>query len=453
MTGKLVKMSAILAALAATFLVASAAADSKVRIVRLSDVQGSVQIDRGTGQGYEKAFLNLPLVEGSRLKTGRDGRAEVEFEDGSALRISQDSELAFPRLALSDDGGKRTSVKLISGLMYVHSSGSKKDRLDIEFGHESMTVAEAAHFRVGLDETEATLAVFKGKLNGSGPSGPFEVSEKHAATFDLASNDSFVLAKNIDQDPNDAWDKKQTEYHDRYARNSAYDMSSPYGYGLSDLNYYGNFAMIPGYGWGWQPFLVDAGWSPFMNGAWMWYPGVGYMWVSGYPWGWMPYYYGNWAYAPGFGWFWQPGYWNSFVPFPSVVNPPVRTALPKPPVRGTGTVMVGRGLMANSANPPSRLTLNPGSAGFGVPRGSVHDFARVAKEVGTSPRPVVVRSETSSSIANQGSWGTGVSTRSSGGASVGGHSTMGGSTVGGSHMGGSRMGGPSRGSSAPSRPH
>jgi len=85
---RLGKMLAMCALLAAAFLVVSASAESKARIVRLSEVQGTVQIDRATGDGFDKAFINLPVVEGSKLKTGKDGRAEVEFEDGSALRLA-----------------------------------------------------------------------------------------------------------------------------------------------------------------------------------------------------------------------------------------------------------------------------------------------------------------------------------------------------------------------------
>ncbi len=54
-------------------------ADSQVRIVRLSDVEGNVQIDRNTGQGYEKAFLNLPITQGVKLRGNGEGRAEIEF--------------------------------------------------------------------------------------------------------------------------------------------------------------------------------------------------------------------------------------------------------------------------------------------------------------------------------------------------------------------------------------
>jgi hypothetical protein len=52
-------------------------ADSQARIVRLSEVDGDVQIDRNSGQGYEKAFLNLPVTQGTKLRTGADGRAEI----------------------------------------------------------------------------------------------------------------------------------------------------------------------------------------------------------------------------------------------------------------------------------------------------------------------------------------------------------------------------------------
>ena len=50
--------------LAALLLTLPAFADSQVRIVRLSQVDGDVQADRNTGQGFEKAFLNMPVTQG-----------------------------------------------------------------------------------------------------------------------------------------------------------------------------------------------------------------------------------------------------------------------------------------------------------------------------------------------------------------------------------------------------
>jgi len=406
---RLGKMLAMWAVLAAAFLVVSASAESKARIVRLSEVQGTVRIDRATGDGFDKAFLNLPVIEGSRVKTGKDGRAEVEFEDGSALRLAPDSEVDFIHLALGDDGQKLSTVQLVSGTVYADlhpkKAGQKTgDQFLLNFSHESVTVPEATHFRVELDDARATVAVFKGKLSATTPSGQFDVAEKHSATIELANDDlangdpakpakkdTFVIARNYEADPSDAWDRQQTDYHDRYASAGGSGISSPYGYGMSDLNYYGNFMIVPGYGNVWQPYFIGANWSPFQDGGWAFYPGAGYMWVSGYPWGWMPYNYGNWAFAPGFGWIWQPGNWNSWNALPLMVNAPVRTKVPTAPVSGHQTVMVGLGLAANPATgAPRRLTINPGSAGFGVPRGSVRHLDRLSKTMERTSRPVVV---------------------------------------------------------------
>ncbi len=411
---RLGKTLAIGAVLAAAFLVVSASAESKARIVRLSEVQGTVQLDRAAGDGFDKAFLNLPVIEGAKLKTGKDGRAEVEFEDGSALRLAPDSEVDFTRLALGDGGQKLSTVQLVSGTVYADLHPKKTydkektgDQFLLNFAHESVTVSEAVHFRVALDGTSnATVAAFKGKLSTTGPSGQFEVAEKHSANLDFAKDDfakedltnddptkkdTFVIAKNYEADPSDDWDRQQTGYHDRYASAGGSGISPPYGYGLSDLNYYGNFMTVPGYGNVWQPYFIGANWSPFQDGGWAFYPGAGYMWVSGYPWGWMPYNYGNWAFAPGFGWIWQPGNWNSWNTFPLVVNAPARMIVPTAPVSGHQTVMVGRGLAANPATEaPRRLTINPDSAGFGVPRGSVNHLDRFAKTMERTSRPVVV---------------------------------------------------------------
>src|SRR5271169_5705804 len=77
----------VLTAMACAFFALPALAGSQARIVRLSDVQGSVQIDKNSGLGFESAFLNLPVMQGARLRTRGNGRVEIEFEDGSTMRL------------------------------------------------------------------------------------------------------------------------------------------------------------------------------------------------------------------------------------------------------------------------------------------------------------------------------------------------------------------------------
>src|SRR6202790_5664486 len=200
-------MSAAAAAffLVVLFLSSSAFADSQVRVVRLSEVQGDVKIDRNLGQGYEKAFLNLPITQGVKLQTKSDGRAEVEFEDGSTLRITPDTVIEFPQLSLRDSGSKVSTVHLQEGTAYVNFAGAKGDEFTLTFGHEKVSLAHQAHLRIEMADVTATVAVFKGDVQVEGDSGTVSVSKNRTASFDLTDGDRSTLAKNVEPYPFDAW--------------------------------------------------------------------------------------------------------------------------------------------------------------------------------------------------------------------------------------------------------
>jgi hypothetical protein len=364
-------------------LAVPAFADSQARIVRLSQVDGDVQIDRNLGQGYEKAFINLPVTQGAKLRTGQGARAEIEFEDGSSLRLTPGTVLEFPELALRDSGARSSSVQLQQGTAYLNFKGDKGEEFVLGFGRESLTLKKPSHLRLELRDASATVAVFNGAVEVNGASGKVDVEKKHSATFDLAGSAPYTLANNLEPDPYDDWDKQQDKYHQQYRANSY----SPYGYGASDLNYYGSFYNIPGYGMMWQPYLVGAGWDPFMNGAWMWYPGAGYAWISSYPWGWTPYRYGSWTYVNSYGWFWQPGRtWTGWNTVPRIVNPPQHFNAPRMPTAPGQTLIVNRGAPVGlSGAIQGKSAIRSDSAGLGVARGSVRNLGRISQQV---ERPV-----------------------------------------------------------------
>jgi len=431
----------------------AAMAESHARIVRLSDIQGTVQIDRNTGQGYEKATVNMPLVEGMKLAAKAEGRAEVEFEDGSTVRITPNTKIEFTALSLQDSGAKVSTVTLTEGLAYFDYSAKQKDNVfTVIFKDEKVRPEESVRFRVNLEEATAVVAVFNGELKVDGLSGPVEVSKNRSAIFDLTNGNKSTIAKNVEEEPFDAWDKQQAKYQQEYASKGSYH-NYPYGYGVSDLNYYGNYTNVPGYGMMWQPYFAGVGWDPFMDGSWMFYPGAGYTWVSAYPWGWMPYRYGAWNFVPGYGWMWAPGGfgggWATVVP---VTNPPIRFKPPTPPVRGTATLAVGRPVPSTFS--PSRLVVRNDSAGLGVPRGAVSNMSKVAHQAQTTGAATVhpAPSRTPDMMAPTFG-GSHASTGASHGSTAGSHAS-----TGGSHMntGGGRMssgGGGGGHTSVPSRPH
>lgn len=434
------KSTLTFAFLACALVAMPAFAGSQARIVRLSDVHGQVQIDKNTGLGFENAFANLPITEGAQLRTSSSGRAEIEFEDGSSLRLAPNSSVEFSRLGLSDSGKRISQVQLRQGLAYIDWLG--KDDFSLNFSRESISLDHAAHFRLDATPQAADLAVFKGEVDVNGPAGKLVVEKKKTATFNAEDDDKYTVANKIVASPFDSWDKDAVGYHDQYAKNNR--SQSPYGYGLSDLNYYGAFSNVPGYGLMWQPFFTGVGWDPFMDGAWSFYPGYGYMFASAYPWGWMPYRYGNWMFLQGMGWMWQPGGYNTWMPVPRYTATTLAhvTPLVAPATTGVAgrTVLVGRAASAVSPFSASRMTLNTNSAGMGIARGSLdnlkglnhdvakHGFAEVRpmpQFSASSPNRAIRGGESRGSMAGSsmgmGHASTSSSGHSSGGMSGGGH--------------------------------
>src|SRR5579862_2883437 len=357
-------------------------ADSQARIVRLSNVEGAVVVDRNSGQGYENAFLNMPIVQGMKVATKDDGRAEIEFEDGSTVRIGPKSTLEFSALGLRDSGARYSTVIVEVGLAYVNYTGKHQgDEFTVLFQNETVHPKAAAHFRVDVQPTQVVLASFNGDLQVEGPSGNVDVEKNRSAIFDLAENNKFTVSKEVEDLPLDAWDKSQTKYEQAYA-NKGSNNNYPYSYGVSDLNYYGNYYNVPGYGTMWQPYFTGVGWDPFMDGAWGFYPGFGYMFASAYPWGWMPYRYGSWMFIPGYGWGWQPGGWNTWQSVP-VYRPTTLThvtPLVAPTAGTTKTVLVGKAATITSFM-GSHYTVHAGSAGLGIPRGSIGNLNHLNQQV------------------------------------------------------------------------
>jgi len=355
---------ALLPAAVGLLLLASPAllpGDSHVRFVRLSYVEGDVQIDRNAGNGFEKAILNLPVIQGVRLQTGADGRVEVEFENGSTLRLVENSQASFDQLSLQDSGTLLDEVTLDEGIAYVNYLRKGSQEFTLLFAGRRLTLDQSVHFRLSLDNRRAEFAVFSGQLPVSNEREIAWVRKGETLTLDLSGPAKLALVKEITPELTDGWDNQRIRYEAQYNdRASNYNPSS-YQYGWSDLSYYGAWSTVPGYGSLWRPFGVGAFWDPFANGAWAFYAGFGYTFISAYPWGWAPYRFGNWVWVGNYGWCWRPGYFNGWQPTPVVVNPPPNWVRPVPPaVPPPPGATIVRSVPVNSfapgrANPNARI--------------------------------------------------------------------------------------------------
>ena len=391
------------------------AGDLHVRIVRLSQVQGKVAMDRGAGHGAEPAMQNMPIVEGMLLGTAGDASyAEVEFEDGSTLRLGPETAVKFSQLVTRATGAKATVVRVDRGTVYVSRENTKADEFTLAAaGLRKMEVQPATHMRLELEDTKADVAVFSGNVAVEGSAAPVMVGKKQTLSLDVAdSHSQGVLAKKVEESSYDGWDKDAQKYHDRYAKGNS--LLGGGGYGVSDLNYYGSFLTVGGCGTFWQPYFASASWNPYGAGVWAQY-GAGYSWVSPYPWGWLPYHSGGWSYCPSYGWGWQPG--GSFVGLNNIagVGVPIRNgpghipggALPRPPADAKASMVVvnSQPLVVSKPISGESFRFQKDSAGMGVPRGSLGKLNGISNDVaknGFANREVYVAPAGSPSRWNDG---------------------------------------------------
>lgn len=115
----------------ALFILGRAVPDASYpQIVRIRYLEGDVRIARGevnekaSRETWEAAVMNLPLSTGDSVVTGKDGRAEIEFENASTVYLGPDSVLACDDLH-STDGVPHTEIGLLSGTLTTHLDSLK----------------------------------------------------------------------------------------------------------------------------------------------------------------------------------------------------------------------------------------------------------------------------------------------------------------------------------------
>jgi len=287
-------------------------APQAARAARLSSVDGQVRISQGGEVLADRALANTPLFEGTQVATSEDGRAEIQFEDGSVARLAPNSTLTLTVLRGQGATGDAEAV-LEDGLGYFELQGKgHAGPIRVRFGESTVTAGGLAVLRINLDHPPGELAVFSGNAHlESANSLALDLHGGESAALDGAGGSQSRLAESIEPDSWDSWnaDRDQVLTAEAAARtgatNTLPDSSNP---AWSDLDANGSWYNVPDQGYVWSPNeAAEAGWDPYGNGYWMWTPRFGYIWVSRASWGYMPYQCGLWNYYDSFGWGWSPG--------------------------------------------------------------------------------------------------------------------------------------------------
>ena len=265
--------------------------------VRISFLEGDVQMRTTEAGDWLPAAVNTPLDEGDELWVPEGGRMEFQLNTGTAVRLDQNSALQILTL-------ERTSSQfyLSEGHIYVDYNAPRGNVIQFDTPVASLRSYDRSVFRVDVPDQFTDVSVFRGSVDAEGSGGNTRVNAGRTLTLGEGREAELALIGRPDD-----WQNWNTERDRRFAsRGDSYRyLPEELRAYSSDLDDNGRWVQVAEYGYVWILRAVAADWAPYRIGRWMW-RGGDYVWISSEPWGWTPYHYGRWAFAPRIGWFWVP---------------------------------------------------------------------------------------------------------------------------------------------------
>ena len=248
--------------------------DPNMRAARLSYVEGDVQLSQGNQILAHPALANTPLFEGAEVAARADGRAEIQLDDGSIVRISPNSSVKIAVLR-QDSGATKAELVLTSGLAYFELQGdSSADHTIARFGESTVTASGFTVLRVSLDNLPGEVAVFAGNAHiDRGSTLSLDLHGGESVALNAADPNLYNLSETIEPDSWDAWnadrdqDLTTQEAAKTAASGSVPNSNNP---AWSDLDANGDWYNVPGQGYVWSPSEASSGsWDPYGCGNWV----------------------------------------------------------------------------------------------------------------------------------------------------------------------------------------
>lgn len=274
--------------------------DPPGRVGRLNYSQGSVSFRPAGEDDWVTAVPNRPLVSGDDLWTDEDSRAEVHV-GSAAIRMGAQTGITF--LTLDDNN---TQIRLAQGSLIVRMRHvDDDDTYEIDTPNIAFTLLQPGEYRVDVSEdgSQSIATVFHGRGRVTGGGLTYSVIAGQSATFSGSDQLDYDLEQLPQEDGFDDWAFERDGQEDE-ADSANYVSREMTGY--EDLDQYGDWSYVAGYGECWHPRMIVAGWAPYRYGHWVYVGPWGWTWVEDEPWGFAPFHYGRWTFVNG-GWFWVPG--------------------------------------------------------------------------------------------------------------------------------------------------
>jgi hypothetical protein len=267
------------------------------------------------------ATPNQPFSVGDRIYTRDNSHASLAFTGRNLARLNPNT--ALDVIALNN---RRTQLALRDGsAIFDVGYLAPGEMFEVGTPYGAVDFDQPGLYNVGLDNGNAVVSVLSGLAQVVGLGGSGRINKGEMLTLLGQTASQAVLSRlnggnagylvddyyryqypnqydgrynNYDAYLNDPY------YYDPYQRSVSYQYAPATIPGLYDLDNYGDWQNVSGYGYGWRP-RVDPGWVPYQQGSWTNDYPYGPTWVSSEPWGYAPYHYGRWANV-GNQWYWIP---------------------------------------------------------------------------------------------------------------------------------------------------
>ncbi len=284
-----------------------------VRLARISYTSGSVSFRTGDQDPWSSAAPNMPLRQGAEITAGNAGRVEIQFDDGSRLRLGPGSMVTLTQL-FSDSQGEFTQLTLRGGEASMQLTKSPSV-YQVDGPLASVVASGPARVRIDAERGERA-SVIDGSAVLQGASGKATINSGASVSL-ITANDPYNLEALPPADPFDRWTATLDAREDAYVRSpSRAYLPSNVAIMTDNFEEYGEWRADPHYGRVWHPRPAYADWRPYHDGHWVYVTPFGWTWVADEPWGWAPYHYGTWVHES-YGWVWVPGpatqYWSPAV--------------------------------------------------------------------------------------------------------------------------------------------
>ncbi len=256
-------------------------------------------MQRGDSGDWVATTLNTPIVRGDAVATSEGSRAEVQLDYANVLRLSGQTQAKLADLTRS-----HIQVQISQGSASLSTFANGEAEVEVDTPNVAIHPSRGGRYRIEVNsDSETNVIVREGEAEISTSQGSTTVKAGEIISVRGTDDPEYKVSEAPGADDWDHWNNDRDK---RIQSAEGVRRTNPYYTGAHDLDAYGRWSEVPGYGQVWAPYDQPATWAPYQAGQWVWEPYYGWTWVSYEPWGWAPYHYGRWFFY-GSSWYWWPG--------------------------------------------------------------------------------------------------------------------------------------------------